>query len=66
MPGRPRNSLGQYEPGPKRSAVLSVRCSQADVMRWQAATEDTAWTLSHLVRFLLDQWVEHQRMDTGE
>ncbi len=58
MTNRPRNALGQYQPGPKRAALLTIRCSAEELARWQAATDETAWTLSHLVRFLLDQWVE--------
>ena len=50
---RPRNAAGQYTPGPKRSAALVVRCTPADLKRWQARAETEGVSLSVLARRLL-------------
>lgn len=62
---RPRNAAGQYQTGSKRSALLTIRCSQVELSRWKAAAGDD--TISGLVRFLLSQWIEgaSQRIDSG-
>jgi len=50
---RPRNALGQYEPGPRLPAAVLVKCTREEREKWRELASSQGITLSALIRRLL-------------